>query len=88
VPRRVDQTVKKASDGDADETKEHWVYDVTIENKTFREIGNLDVKYVIFLSRNGWGQKRQQRRGSGAVVSASIHLSRMRKKHSARILLS
>jgi hypothetical protein len=57
VPRRVDQTVKKASDGDANETKEHWVYDVTIENKTFREIGDLDVKYVIFFKQERLGSK-------------------------------
>jgi len=25
VPKRVDQTVKKTSDGGANETKEHWV---------------------------------------------------------------
>jgi hypothetical protein len=37
--------VKKASDGGASETKEHWVYDVTIENKTFKELTNLDLKY-------------------------------------------
>ena len=34
-PKRVDQTVKKASDGGANETKERWIYDATIENKTF-----------------------------------------------------
>ena len=36
VPRPANQTVEKASDGGANETKEHWVYDVTIENKTFK----------------------------------------------------
>jgi hypothetical protein len=30
--------VKKASNGEANETKEHWVYDVTVENKTFKEL--------------------------------------------------
>jgi hypothetical protein len=44
-PKRIDQSVKKASDGGASETKEHWVYDVTIENKTFKELTNLDLKY-------------------------------------------
>ena len=39
VPERVDQTVKKASDGGANETKEHWVYDVTVESKTFKTAG-------------------------------------------------
>jgi len=43
--------VKKASDGGANETKEHWVYDVTIENKTFKELTNLDLKYVIFFKQ-------------------------------------
>jgi hypothetical protein len=47
--------VKKVSDGGANETKEHWIYDVTIENKTFKELTNLDLKYVIFLPKNDWG---------------------------------
>ena len=56
-PKRVDQTVKKASDGGASETKEHWVYDVTIENKTFKELTNLDLKYVIFFKQEQLGVK-------------------------------
>ena len=55
VARRIDQTVKKASDGDANETKEHWVYDVTIENRTFKELTNLDFKYVIFFTQERLG---------------------------------
>ena len=51
-PKRIDQSVKRASDGGANETKEHWVYDVTIENKTFKELTNLDFKYIIFLPRS------------------------------------
>jgi len=57
VPRRVDQTVKKASNGGINETKEHWVYDVTIENKTLKELTNLDVKYVIFFKQEQLGSK-------------------------------
>ena len=57
VQHRVDQTVKQASDGGANETKEHWVYEVTIENKTFKELANLDVIYVIFLSQEQFGGK-------------------------------
>lgn len=73
VPRRVDQAVKQASDGGANETKEHWVYEVTIENKTFKELANLDVRYVIFLSQEQLGVKatptRRQRTGSFSVDS-------------------
>jgi hypothetical protein len=57
VARRVDQSVKKASDGGANETKEHWVYDVTIENKTFKELANLNLKYVIFYKQEQLGVK-------------------------------
>ena len=55
VAKRIDQTIKKASDGGANETKEHWVYDVTIENKTFKELTNLDLKYVIFFAQERLG---------------------------------
>ena len=59
VARRVDQSVKKASDGGANETKEHWVYDVTIENRTFKELANLDLKYVIFFYPGTVGSESQ-----------------------------
>jgi hypothetical protein len=50
-PRRLDQSVKKASDGGANETKERWIYDVTIENKTLKALTNLDLKYVVFFTQ-------------------------------------
>jgi hypothetical protein len=55
VPERIDQTVKKASDGGANETKEHWIYDVTVESQTFKELANLDLRYVIFLKQEQLG---------------------------------
>src|SRR5437016_5583067 len=77
VARRVDQTVKKASDGGANETKEHWVYDVTIENKTFKELGNLDFRYVIFFKQERLGVKvaatPRQQSGSFSVDSLKPH---------------
>src|SRR5438132_5787459 len=77
VARRLDQTVKKASDGGANETKEHWVYDVTIENKTFKELGNLDFRYVIFFKQERLGVKvaatPRQQSGSFSVDSLKPH---------------
>src|ERR1700757_3882365 len=61
-PKRIDQSVKKASDGGASETKEHWVYDVTIENKTFKELTNLDLKYGSEI-RDQRSEVRDQRIG-------------------------
>jgi hypothetical protein len=49
--------VRTASDGGVNQTREHWVYDLTIENKTFREITNLDLKYVIFFTQARLGLK-------------------------------
>lgn len=73
------RAVKKASDGGANETKEHWIYDVTIENRTFNELANLDRKYVIFFKQEQLAVKApatpRQQRGS----SVSIHSSRTSK---------
>jgi hypothetical protein len=76
---------EKASDGGVNETKEHWVYDMTIENETFKELINLDLKYVIFFKQVQLGVKagatpRQQR-----AASASIPSSRAKRNHLAPI---
>src|SRR2546428_8779119 len=74
VPKRVDQNVKQASDGGAAVTKEHWVYDVTIENKTFKDLANLEVKYNIFFKQEQLGVKGPPapRRQSGSFSIASL----------------
>ena len=68
---------EKASDGGANESKEHWVYDVTIENKTFKELTNLDLKYVIFFSQERLGLKadrtKRQQSGSFSIDSLKSH---------------
>ena len=77
VARRIDQTVKKASDGGANETKEYWVYDVTIENRTFKELANLELKYVIFFKQEQLGVKAaatpRQQSGSFSIDSIKSH---------------
>jgi len=77
VPKRIDQSVRTASDGGANETKEHWVYDVTIENKTFKELTNLDLKYVIFFTQERLGVKadptKRQQSGSFSIDSLKSH---------------
>ena len=29
-------------------SKEEWVYDITIENKSFKDVQNVEIKYIIF----------------------------------------
>src|SRR2546430_8311825 len=76
-PKRIDQSVKKACDSGANETKEHWVYDVTIENRTFKELTNLDLKYVIFFTQERLGVKadptKRQQNGSFSIDSLKSH---------------
>jgi hypothetical protein len=76
-PNRIDQSVKKVSDGGANETKEHWIYDVTIENKTFKELTNLDLKYVIFFTQERLGVKadatKRQQSGNFSIDSLKSH---------------
>jgi hypothetical protein len=43
--------------GGTNRTKENWVYEVTVENKTFKELAGLDVKYTIFFKQEKLGVK-------------------------------
>ena len=57
TPKRLDQTVAKASDGGANLTREHWAYEITVENKTFHELSGLQAKYVILYTHEQLGVK-------------------------------
>jgi hypothetical protein len=74
VAKRTDQNVKQASDGGAAVTKEHWVYEVTIENKTFRPLSDLELKYLIFLTKEKLGVKAgaASNRQNGSVTVGSL----------------
>jgi hypothetical protein len=43
--------------GGTNKTKENWVYDVTIENKTFKELAGVEIKYTIFFKQEKQGTK-------------------------------
>ena len=74
VPRRIDQAAKAGSDGGAAVTKEQWVYDLTVENKTFKELTELEVKYQIFFTKEKLGSKVAaiSKRQSGSVSIPSL----------------
>ena len=57
TPKKIDQQNDKGSDGGANRTKEHWVYEVTVENKTFKDLTNLEVKYSTFFTQEQLGVK-------------------------------
>jgi hypothetical protein len=77
APKKLDENVKKASDGGANTTKEHWVYEFTIENKTFKELADLEVKYVIFFKQEKLGVKAEptprRQNGSFGIPALKSH---------------
>ncbi|MFL6515615.1 MAG: hypothetical protein ACJ8M1_11395 [Chthoniobacterales bacterium] len=77
TPKKADESVKKASDGGANTTKEHWHYEVTVENRTFKEIDNLEVKYAIFYKQEKLGVKAaptaQHQNGSFTIAALKPH---------------
>src|ERR1700722_1515343 len=77
VAKQVDQATHKASDGGANRTQEHWAYDISIENKTFKDLTGLEVRYVIFLTREKLGQKAapapEQQKGSFSIDLLKSH---------------
>lgn len=75
--KKLDENVKKALDGGANTTKEHWVYDLAIENKTFKELADLEVKYVIFFKQEQLGKKAEptprRQNGSFSIPALKSH---------------
>ena len=57
TPLKIDSTDTKSTEGGANRTKEHWVYQLTIENKGFHDLTGLQVKYVILYTREKLGEK-------------------------------
>ena len=57
APLKIDSTTTKASEGGANRTTEHWLYQLTIENKSFHDLTGLQVKYVILYTREKLGEK-------------------------------
>ena len=73
VAKKVNEATKKAAQGSrvvvqegsvnivpgggTNRTRENWVYDVTIENKTFKDLAGLEVKYTIFFTQEKLGVK-------------------------------
>ena len=77
VPKKLDESVKKGSAGGANINREHWAYDLTIENKTFKELADLEVKYVIFFRQEQLGKKAdamsRRENGSFSIPGLKSH---------------
>jgi hypothetical protein len=78
VARKFDQDVNRGTgEGGVAVTKESWGYVVTLENKTFKDMEGLEVKYIIFFRQETLGSKAAARlgrkSGSNTIDSIKAH---------------
>jgi hypothetical protein len=78
VAKKLDEKVNQGSgEGSFAVTKEHWIYEVTIENRTFKDLADVEVKYVIFFNKEQLGVKAaatpKQQSGTATVGSLKSH---------------
>jgi hypothetical protein len=77
APKSTDALRPAATAGHVQITKEHWTYDVTIENKTFKDMSGLEMKYIIFLKQEKIGQQdaasMQRHNGSTPIALLRAH---------------
>ena len=71
-PKKLDGEIKNS--GDETVSNEHWAYNVTLENRCFRDVQNLEIKYIIFMKQDIPGEK--------TVIG---HITLKRKEGSTRI---
>src|ERR1700680_2368220 len=58
-PKRVDASMPKNEGDDRTVSKEHWNYEATVENKTFKPLSGLELKYVVFYKTEQLGSKAE-----------------------------
>jgi hypothetical protein len=56
VAKRVDAN-QAQNQGHRAVSKEHWSYDITVQNKLFQPLSGLDVRYMVFYTTAELGSK-------------------------------
>jgi hypothetical protein len=88
-PKRVDTSLPKNVGEDRTVSKEHWNYDVTVENKTFKSLTGIEVKYVIFYKTEELGSKAEPKTervtGSNAIAELRPHEKKSFNTNSAEL---
>ena len=75
VPKKVDGNANQPSRaGHVTRAKEHWAYDVTVENKTFKDLSGLEMRYVIFFNKEKLAARdaAASRRQAGSLTIGSL----------------
>ncbi len=69
VARKVDEVNKSSTESMA-HLQEHWTYEVTVENKTFKELSAVEVAYQIFYKKEELGNRKEDKpqRQTGTVT--------------------
>lgn len=74
LPKQVDQSGDHSSSGVTFHSSEHWTYDVTIENRSFKQMDGLEVRYVIFYKQEKLASREPpvMRRQKGNIDLGSL----------------
>jgi hypothetical protein len=56
LQKKLDEQ-KNTKASDTNISKEQWQYIVTVENKQFKDLTGLDIKYMIFYKQEDFGSK-------------------------------
>src|SRR5579864_7248411 len=88
-PKRVDASMPKNVGDDRTVSKEHWNYEFTVENKTFKSLAGLEVKYVIFYKTEELGSKAEPKTervtGSTSIPELRPHEKKSFNTNSAEL---
>ena len=74
-PKQTKQSgVQPQGGGTRHHTQEQWGYDVTIENKSFKQLDGLELRYVIFSKHEKFGSKdpAETKRANGSLTIGSL----------------
>ncbi len=74
-PKQVNQTGVQAQAGATRfHTQEHWLYEVTVENKSFKPLDGLELRYVVFSKHEKFGSKdpAEMKRATGSLSIGSL----------------
>jgi hypothetical protein len=78
VAKKYEETTKLSKGGgDANVTKEQWGYEVTLENKTFKDLTGLEIKYITYYKQAQLGSKAapvlRHKSGSSTIETIKGH---------------
>ena len=74
-PKQIKQSgVQAQAGGSRFHSQEQWAYDVTVENKSFKPLEGLELRYVVFSKHEKFGSTdpAETKRANGSLTIGSL----------------